>query len=139
VAGSYTIDHRAVAKLLFGKTVGPGFIPIYHDLNRRAKAVQREAKVLVGKDTGRLAARITLSARPAPPFWWFKIEGDTRYAWYHHQGTKPHIIAGSLSFRSHGRLVHTRVVHHPGTRANPFLRNALPAFMKLGDVPSLRP
>jgi hypothetical protein len=135
----YDINHAAVTNLLFGKAVAPDLIPIYHDLNRRAKAVQREAKILVGKKTGRLASRITLTSRAAPPYWWFKVEGNTTYALMHHRGTKPHIIEGSLSFRSGGRLIHTRIVHHPGTRGNPFLREALPAFMKLGDVPSLRP
>jgi hypothetical protein len=139
MAGSYDINHAAVTKLLFGKAVEPGFIPIYHDLNRRAKAVQREAKVLVGKDSGRLASRITLTSRSAPPYWWFQVEGNTRYAYWHHQGTKPHVIEGSLSFRSGGRVIHPRLVHHPGTRGNPFLRNALPAFMGLGNVTSLRP
>jgi hypothetical protein len=114
-------------------------VPIYHDLNRRAESVQRRAKVLVGKDTGRLAARITLTSRPVPPFWWFTITGDTRYAYYHHRGTKPHVIVGSLEFRKGGRMVHTREVHHPGTKPNPFLRNALPAFMAARDAAHLRP
>ena len=57
-------------------------------------------------------------------------------------GTKPHIIEGSLKFRSGGRMVHTRVVHHPGTAPNPFLRNALPVFMRVhetGWFTALRP
>lgn len=139
MAGAYTIDRAAVAKLLFGKTIYPDLMPIYYDLHRRAESVQRRAKVLVGKRTGYLASRITLNSRAVPPYWWFKIEGDTRYAYMHHQGTHPHIITGDLEFRSGGRLVHTRVVHHPGTRANPFLREALPAFMAARDLPHLRP
>jgi hypothetical protein len=139
MAQTHEINRPGVAKLLFGKTITPDMTPIFYDLERRAKAVQRRAKVLVGKDSGRLASRITLTSRMAPPYWWFQIEGNTRYAYWHHQGTKPHIIEGSLSFRSHGRLVHPRVVHHPGTPGNPFLRNALPAFMKLRDASSLRP
>lgn len=139
MAGDYEINRVAVAQLLFGKVDKPGdMVSIYFDLERRARSVQRRAKVLVGKDTGRLASRITLTSRRAPPFWWFQIEGDTRYAYYHHRGTKPHIIEGDLKFRSGGRLIHTRVVHHPGTAPNPFLRNALPAFMGARDAPGLR-
>jgi len=138
MVGSYEIHRPAVAKLLFGKTVYPDMIPIYHDLHRRARSVQRRAKVLVGKDTGRLASKIELTSRAAPPFWWFKIEGNTTYAYLHHQGTKPHVIEGSLEFPSRGRMVHTRVVHHPGTPPNPYLRNALPAFMALRDSVTLR-
>lgn len=139
MVGRYEINRPAVAKLLFGKTVYPDMVPIYHDLNRRAESVQRRAKVLVGKKTGRLAARIELTSRAAPPYWWFKIEGNTLYAYYHHHGTRPHLITGELEFRSGGRMIHTRVVHHPGTRGNPFLRNALPAFMAARDAAHLRP
>jgi len=139
MAGSYEIHRPAVAKLLFGKTVYPDLVPIYHDLNRRAQSVQRRAKKLVGKDTGRLASRIELTSRAVPPYWWFKVEGNTRYAYMHHQGTKPHVIEGSLEFRSGGRLVHPRVVHHPGTDPNPYLRNALPSFMRARDALHLRP
>jgi hypothetical protein len=140
MAGAYTIDRPAVAALLYGKVYAPGdMISIYFDLDRRARAVQTRARVLVGKRTGHLAARITLSSRAVPPFWWFTVTGDTRYAYYHHRGTKPHIITGSLEFRSGGRMVHTRMVHHPGTRPNPFLSRALPAFMSLRDHVDLRP
>lgn len=135
----YTVDRAAVAKLLYGKTVYPDMIPIYYDLERRARSVQNRARVLVGKRTGYLLGRITLSSRAAPPFWFFTITGDTRYAYYHHRGTKPHIITGSLEFRSGGRMVHTRVVHHPGTKPNPFLSRALPAFMGARDDVRLRP
>jgi hypothetical protein len=140
MAGDYEINHAAVSQLLFGKVNKPGeMVSIFFDLERRAKSVQRRAKVLVGKDTGRLFSRIYLTSRRAPPYWWFQIEGKTRYAYYHHRGTKPHIIEGSLEFRTGGRLVHTRIVHHPGTAPNPFLRNALPAFMGARDALHLRP
>jgi len=131
MAWSFEIHHAEVAKLLWGKSPSGGTVPIYPALNRRAQAVQRKAKVLVGKDSGHLATQIKVSSHAAPPLWIFKVEGDTRYAYWHHEGTKPHIIEGNLEFRSGGRLIHPRLVHHPGTKPNPFLRNALPAFMKL--------
>lgn len=44
-------------------------------------------------------------------------------------GTRPHIIrprqAKALKFKIGGRTVYAKVVHHPGTRANPFLDKAL--------------
>jgi hypothetical protein len=127
--GHYEIHQGEVAKLLWGKTPGGGTVPIYPALNRRAKQVQRAAKMLVGKDTGLLMSRITLSSRAAPPFWLFKVEGNTRYAYMHHEGTRPHLIEGNLKFRgTGGRVVHARVVRHPGTRGNPFLRTALRRF-----------
>lgn len=135
----YEVNRPAVAKLLFGKTVYPDMVPIYPDLYRRAQSVQRRAIVLVGKKTGHLASRITLSSRAAPPYWWFQVEGNTTYAYLHHRGTKPHIIKGAMEFRSGGRMVHTSIVHHPGTAPNPYLRNALPAFMFARNAAHLRP
>jgi hypothetical protein len=44
-------------------------------------------------------------------------------------GTRPHIIrprrAKALRFEAGGRVVFTKLVRHPGTRANNFLRRAL--------------
>ena len=44
-------------------------------------------------------------------------------------GTKPHIIrpknAKALAFKIGGRVVFAKVVHHPGTKAQPFLDRAL--------------
>lgn len=128
--GRYEINHAAVAKLLYGKTPAPDMIPIYPELWRRAKMVEFTAKGLAGKDTGRLAASIVTSSELRTPYWWFKIHARAPYALAHHRGTRPHLITGDMKFRTHGKTVHARIVHHPGTKANPFLRNALPAFMR---------
>jgi hypothetical protein len=128
--GHYEINHAAVAKLLYGKTPAPDMIPIYPELWRRATMVKNMSKILVGKDSGRLAASISMSSELRMPYWWFHVTADTPYALAHHRGTRPHLITGDLKFVSHGKTVHTRIVHHPGTKGNPFLRNALPMFMK---------
>ena len=130
---TYTIDRSAVAKLLYGKTIYPDMIPIYHELRFRAGQVAATARVKVGKDSGRTAESIDVQASLRIPHWWFKIEAHTPYAWYHHRGTKPHTIEGSLKFRSGGKPVHARVVHHPGTAPNPFLRDSLPIFMRVHE------
>lgn len=135
----YTINHGNVARLLWGKTFYPDMIPIYPELRRRAEAVAKEAKIRVGKDTGRTAASIDVTDRREGPYWWFRIEAHTRYAYYHHQGTRPHIIEGSLEFRSGGKMTHARIVHHPGTKPNPFLKEALPAFFHLREATMFRP
>lgn len=45
-----------------------------------------------------------------------------------HQGTRPHVIrprrAEALRFEIGGRVVFSKLVHHPGVRGRPFLRNA---------------
>jgi hypothetical protein len=133
----YEVNHANVAKLLYGKTPYPDLIPIYPDLRRRAEAVATRARVLVRKRTGKTAASINVTSRLEGPFWYFRIEAHTRYAYYLHQGTRPHAIAGHLggvmTFREKGKTVHARVVHHPGSRPNPYLTRALPAFMALRD------
>lgn len=100
-------------------------------LNRKGNAALRDAKRQVGVDTGRL--RRSLHMRHATESYgqslW--IGSDTvSYAYMHHQGTRPHVIAPKngtvLRFRS-GRVVHGPVVH-PGTRANPFLSSQLHHF-----------
>ena len=134
----WEIDHTGVAKMLYGKTPAPKMIPIYPELRRRAGLVAATAKVKVGKDTGLTARSISVSSELRAPHWWFRITANTPYALAHHRGTRPHLITGDLKFRTHGKTVHTHVVHHPGTKGNPFLRDALPAFMAAPSVPSLR-
>lgn len=81
-------------------------------------------------DTGRLRASI----RADPPRV-FSLRGsvtvgsDVEYSGFVNDGTRPHVIrprnAQALRFRVGGRVVFARVVHHPGTRARPFLDRAL--------------
>lgn len=71
-----------------------------------------------------------------------KIEGDriiigpdTPYASYVEFGTKPHQIkpkkpGGVLVFNAGGQKVYARVVNHPGTKAQPFVRPAFDAWAK---------
>jgi len=130
---TYEINRTAVAKLLYGKAYYPDMIPIYHELKFRGGQVMATAKAKVGKKSGRTAESIDMTMELRAPFWWIRIEAHTRYAWYHHQGTKPHVITGDLKFRSGSRITHARVVHHPGTKPNPFLRDALPIFMRVHE------
>lgn len=101
------------------------------ELRRVAPRVVNRAKVLAPVDTGRLRAAIgppkytrTWTLRPKAT-----IEVNVEYAGYVHDGTRPHIIrprnARALRFVIGGRVVFAKVVHHPGTRARPFLDRAL--------------
>lgn len=58
-----------------------------------------------------------------------KVGSDLEYAGFVNDGTSPHIIrprrAQVLRFNVGGRTVYAKVVHHPGTRARPFLDRAL--------------
>lgn len=60
---------------------------------------------------------------------------DTPYAGYVEFGTKPHDIkpkkpGGVLVFSAGGQKVFARVVHHPGTKAQPFVQESFEAWRK---------
>lgn len=104
------------------------------ELSRRAYKVHRRAAEECPVDEGRLRSslHVKFGTDARGPF--ATVGTDVEYALYVHEGTKPHIIrpvnARVLAFpaggrRSGGAMVFARVVHHPGTRAQPFLRNAL--------------
>lgn len=81
-------------------------------------------------DTGRLRASIREESRRTIGLRTIVTVGsDVEYAAAVNDGTRPHIIrpknAKALRFRVGGRIVYARVVHHPGTRARPFLDRAL--------------
>jgi hypothetical protein len=88
------------------------------------------AKVLAPVDTGRLRASIRVERRSTFGLrqrW--TVGSDVDYATMVNDGTRPHIIrpkqAKALRFKAGGKTVFARIVHHPGTRARPFLDRAL--------------
>lgn len=100
------------------------------ELENTGRRVVNRAKILCPVDTGRLRASIkgrasrTWSLRPQ-----FTVSSNVDYASMVHDGTRPHIIRPrtrqALKFTVGGQVVYARVVHHPGTRARPFLDRAL--------------
>ena len=100
------------------------------ELEVAARQVMNRAKVLAPVRTGRLRASIRVeSRRTATLRSKFTIGSDVEYAAFVNDGTRPHIIrprrAQALRFVIGGRVVFAKVVHHPGTRARPFLDKAL--------------
>jgi len=100
------------------------------ELKEASRQVVNRARILCPVDTGRLRASIQadqprlFSLRPS-----VRVFSNLSYAEMVHDGTRPHVIrprrAKALRFRSGGRIVFVTVVHHPGTRARPFLDQAL--------------
>lgn len=94
------------------------------------RRVVNRAKILAPVDTGRLRASVQgeyrrgWTLRPQ-----FTVFSNVDYAAMVNDGTRPHDIyprnAQALRFRVGNRTVFARVVHHPGTRARPFLDRAL--------------
>lgn len=96
------------------------------------------AKVLAPVDTGRLRASIRIESRRLLSLRSvYTIGSDVSYAKMVHDGTRPHVIRPkraytlrrgkkpALSFVWNGRRVFFAEVHHPGTKARPFLDRAL--------------
>lgn len=100
------------------------------ELENTGRRVVNRAKILCPVDTGRLRASIkgkasrTWTLRPQ-----FTVSSNVDYAPMVHDGTRPHIIRPRtkqvLKFSVGGQVVFAKVVHHPGTRARPFLDRAL--------------
>lgn len=101
-----------------------------NELDRAARQVMNRAKILAPVDTGRLRASIRIESRRNLGLrTLYTIGSDVYYAPYVNDGTRPHTIrpkkGEALRFTVGGRVVFARVVHHPGTRARPFLDKAL--------------
>lgn len=96
------------------------------------------AKRQVGVQTRELQSSITIlekSGRRGGQVW--KIGSRMRYAYYHHEGTLPHMIQGKrknqyrrrvLRFSRGGTVIFAHRVMHPGTRPNRFLSDNLRVF-----------
>lgn len=126
LSGRFELDEAALEE-----EVSPILRRSHRSLTRR---IANQARVDVPVKTGNLGRSIReddqLMVGP------FVVTGgvsagglEADYALYVHEGTRPHMIfprrpGGTLAFEVDGRTVFARSVHHPGTRARPFLRNA---------------
>lgn len=103
---------------------------VYPYIDKKARQVVKLAKAQVGVDTGALRASIGYTIRGGTPVY-AKVTASNKKAMMHHQGTKPHIIkpknGKALKMGSHGTILITKVVHHPGTKPNRFLTDPLRA------------
>jgi len=104
------------------------------DIKKRARLVERAAKKQVGKDSRNLHGLIgtNMSRGITGPMATVGVtqEPGIGYAYFHHQGTRKHIIAARpgqhLRFKGRGAEIHVTEVMHPGTKANKFLKDNLP-------------
>jgi hypothetical protein len=89
-----------------------------------------KARAQVGKDTGALARSIGMSVDRAAYGVKLTVYAKNKKAFMHHEGTRPHVIlpkdpGGILVFSKGTRVIKTKRVMHPGTRANRFLSDQL--------------
>jgi HK97 gp10 family phage protein len=89
-----------------------------------------EMQVRVPVDSGKLRDSIGVRIEGTT----IRVGPDVPYATYVEFGTRPHEIkpkkpGGVLAFKVNGQQVYARVVNHPGTPAQPFVRPAFDAWV----------
>lgn len=107
--------------------------PVAKELIRAAQVVTKGAKRRCpvspagsgGNRSGHLRSSIGWDLNVNPLY--TDVGTDVSYALYPEYGTKPHVIRskGPWPLRDSKGRVFGPVVHHPGTRATPYLRPAL--------------
>lgn len=127
-----TFRQPAVDKLLHSEDG-----PVGRSLKRRAKGVQRLAKMQVGVDTGALKKSIVVSIpRRSALGQKISVGSPLKYALLHHDGSRPHTITPksprtALRFpdrrsgAKRGAVVYAVRVEHPGTKPNRYLMDNL--------------
>ncbi|WNM68779.1 hypothetical protein SEA_SOOS_49 [Gordonia phage Soos] len=126
VTGSYQVNQGQIRQIVVGPS-GVGTLAV----QRLVRATANAAKIKAPVRTGVLRNSITYPTTPRTTG--MKVESEVvataPYAAFVHDGTRPHVIkprnASVLRFPAGGGIVYAAHVNHPGTRARPFLRNAL--------------
>jgi hypothetical protein len=101
-------------------------LPLVTNTTRK---ILNRAKVLAPVDTGRLrsSGRMAIKITHIGPTG--VVTFPVRYAQFVHDGTRPHIIRARrkkvLKFKVGSAVLYRPLVHHPGTRARPWLERAM--------------
>lgn len=99
-------------------------------LTQRGRRMLLASKAQVGKNTGALAASISMRRYRDADSQYIWLGSENKIAYMHHQGTRPHVISPHMNhqflrFRTHGQTVFSKRVMHPGTRPNHYLSDQL--------------
>lgn len=126
VSTSFSLDRRRIERMLRL----PGGL-VYRNMERRVRRVEAEA---IRRAPGSMGTTIRAQIQRGPGGE-FRGVINVRHpaALYVTGGTRPHVIrpvrARALRFTVGGQVVYARLVHHPGTKPNDFLRQALRAAL----------
>lgn len=126
VSTSFSLDRSRVERMLRL----PGGM-VYRNMERRVRRVEAEA---IRRAPGSMGSTIRSQIQRGPGGE-FRGVINVRHpaAIYVTGGTRPHLIrpvrAKALRFTVGGRVVYAKLVHHPGTKPNDFLRQALRAAL----------
>lgn len=88
------------------------------------------ARKQVGVDSGALRRSLHMKHRGHPNGQTIEVGSSLKYAYAHHEGTKPHVITPNppnkvLVFSKGARVIRTTTVNHPGTKPNRYLSDQL--------------
>ena len=93
--------------------------------NRIVSNAKQRAPVNTGNMRRTIGHRVISSASEVR----LELFATAKYAGFVHDGTRPHVILPKnktvLRFQTPRGVVFSRMVHHPGTRARAFLRDAI--------------
>jgi len=126
VSTSFNLDRGRIERMLRL----PGGM-VYRNMERRLRRVETEA---IRRAPGSMGSTIRAQIRRGPGGD-FQGVVNVRHpaALYVLGGTRPHVIrpvrAKALRFTVGGQVVYAKVVFHPGTKPNDFLREALRAAL----------
>jgi hypothetical protein len=128
VSTSFDLHRTAIQRMLRL----PGGI-VYRDMERRVRRVESEVRRRAPGSMGD-GRNITVQIRPGPGGDFQGVINSRHPATlYVIGGTRPHVIrpvrARALKFTVGTRTVYAKVVMHPGTKPNNFLREALRAAL----------
>lgn len=127
VSTSFNLNRSRVERMLRL----PGGL-VYRNMERRVRRVEQEA---IRRAPGTMKFGIRTSIQRGPGGEFRGVVRSTHPASiYVLNGTRPHMIfprrpGGVLRFTVGGQVVFARYVSHPGTRAQPFLQEALRAAL----------
>jgi hypothetical protein len=127
VSTSFHLDRTRIERMLRL----PGGL-VYRNMERRVRRVEAEA-IRLAPGSMKLGIRVSIQRGPDGDFRGV-IRSTHPASIYVLNGTRPHMIfprrpGGVLRFTVGGRVVYARYVNHPGTKAQPFLQQALRAAL----------
>jgi hypothetical protein len=99
-------------------------------LRNLTRRIETGARTEAPKRSGRLAASTSADDVQAEGPWLLRsgVTSHAAYALFVHEPTRPHVIlprrSSVLRFTVKGRTIFARRVRHPGTKGQPFLRDA---------------
>lgn len=133
-------DERAMYNLLLNPKGTRGTVGWF--LRRMGDDIYRDAIAMVGKQTGRLMRSIKRSQHARGNSQYLIVKATAPHAYMHHEGTAPHLITPGghgriLTFNAGGKRVVAKVIKHPGTKKNLYLRKPMERAVRRGGPRSL--